>query len=80
MTSSHYVRPHTRRDGTHVRGHYQRNPGSAGTGGAGGVVVILLILLVLLAAAGSRSLSGSAVHPGHHRQTAQVIGQTSGRR
>lgn len=46
MTGYHYVRPHVRRTGTHVRGHYRRNPSGVG-GGAAGIIAFLLILAVL---------------------------------
>lgn len=51
MTGYHYVRPHTRSNGTRVRGHTQRNPSRPSAGaGAGGILFLLLVLFLLLLA------------------------------
>lgn len=73
MTGHHYVKPHTRRNGTYVRGHYQRNPSRPGGGAGGGVVISILLIVVLLGAAASPEHGHQTQQQLHGRAAAHVI-------
>jgi len=70
MTGYHYVRPHTRRTGRRVRGHYQRNPSRA-AGGAAGVITLLLILTFSHGAADRQHTTHSVVSHRHSNEAIQ---------
>ena len=64
----HHVRAHTRKDGTPVRGHYQRNPSRGSAGGAGGIIAVALILAILHGM-GHQPTAHSARSPQHGQET-----------
>lgn len=78
MTGYHYVRPHARSNGSHVRGHVQRNPSRASAGA--GLPIVLLILLILLflflasshGAAAHRPTVHSVKTPSHSQETVRT--------
>jgi hypothetical protein len=76
VTGYHYVRPHTRSNGSYVRGHVQRNP-SRTSAGAVLPIILLILLLILLAAYHSAAAHRPTVHsvktPTHSQATVQTI-------
>jgi hypothetical protein len=69
MTGYHYVRPHIRRTGTRVRGHYRRNSSRAGGGAA--IIALLLILAIMHSVAGSQHTKHSAGAQRHRHEVIQ---------